>query len=53
MGMSARDVQRCSLWEFMAQIDGYAMANGWKSSGSRGGDDLTDEQLAEMGIEGF
>ena len=51
--MSAQDVQRCSLWEFTAQIDGYGKANGWKSSGSSGGADLSDEQLAEMGIEGF
>ena len=51
--MSVQDVQTAGLWEFTAQIDGYGKANGWKSNGSRGGADLSDEQLAEMGIEGF
>ncbi|WP_277600639.1 hypothetical protein [Paracoccus haematequi] len=41
-------------WQFMACLDGYARANGWKSNGSSGAaDDLTDADLRAMGIAGF
>lgn len=51
MGWSPRQVEEATLWEFMAALDGYGRANGWKERS--GGGDLSDDQLAEMGIVGF
>ena len=54
MGFSPDQVGRMSPWGFMACLDGYGRANGWKSSsGQRAADDLTEADLAAMGIEGF
>ncbi|WP_160116705.1 hypothetical protein [Pseudovibrio ascidiaceicola] len=43
------------LWEFLACAGGFNEFHGGKSdkSSSSGGDRLSDEQLREMGIEGF
>ena len=51
MGWTPPQVGECSLWEFMAAVDGYGRAQGWKPTAAGG--DLSDETLAEMGIEGF
>jgi hypothetical protein len=40
-----------SLWEWVCATDGYAEANGSKKR--RGTGDISDDRLAEMGIEGF
>ncbi|WP_263406355.1 hypothetical protein [Paracoccus yeei] len=41
-------------WQFMACLDGYGRANGWKPTGGKSAaDDLTEADLAAMGIEGF
>lgn len=39
-------------WEFMACVDGYRRANGAKPANAAA-DEITEEQLAEMGIVGF
>ena len=51
MGLSPRQVGECSLWQFMAALDGYGRAQGWKERGAGG--DLSEEQLREMGVVGF
>lgn len=38
-----------TIWEFMACIDGYAVANGAKPKVG----DMEDDRLADLGIEGF
>lgn len=52
MGWSPSQVNGSALWEFMASLDGYGRANGWKPNGG-GGRELSDEDLREMGIVGF
>ena len=37
------------LWQFIACLDGYAASRGTKPQGR----ELSDERLAELGIEGF
>ncbi len=49
--MPHSDMAQLSLWEFTARVDGYGRANGWKTRGAGG--DLSETELAEMGIEGF
>jgi hypothetical protein len=50
MGFSPPDVDRMGLWQFTAALHGYQIANGQKA---RPGSDISDERLAQMGIEGF
>lgn len=49
MGFSPTQVNAMTLWEFYAASDGYSLANG----GKRRGGDISDDDLAEMGIVGF
>lgn len=39
-----------TAWEFICAVDGYLEANGVKRSG---GGDISEDRLAELGIEGF
>jgi len=39
-----------TLWEWVCATEGYAEANGHKK---RRGGDISEDRLAEMGIEGF
>ncbi len=39
-----------SVWEFLACMDGFSTFHGGKK---RGGAEMTDDRLAELGIEGF
>lgn len=50
MGFTPRDVDQMTIWEFNACYDGWKIANGVKP---RGKGDISEERLAEMGIEGF
>ena len=52
MGWCPRQVDETGLWEFMAALDGYGRANGWKETRGAGGD-LSEDELREMGIVGF
>ena len=52
MGFSPSQVREMSLWDFMACSDGWQLANGAKEAPGGGGE-LSDSQLADMGIEGF
>lgn len=52
MGFTPAQVDKMSLWEFMACADGVSKANGHKKSAT-GGDDVSDEKLRSMGVEGF
>lgn len=49
-GVIHRDVGAMTLWEFTEAVRGYAEANGAKA---RGTGDISDERLAELGVEGF
>ncbi len=51
MGFDPEQVGRMTPWQFMACLDGYGRANGWKPAAAGG--DLSEAQLADMGIEGF
>ena len=53
MGWCPRQVDETALWEFMAALDGYGRANGWKEARGGGGGDLSEDELREMGIVGF
>jgi len=41
-----------TLWEFGAAVDGYILANDPKAK-PRGSGDISEDRLAELGIEGF
>ena len=49
MGFSPIEVDKMTFWQFLAARDGFMLSNGSK----RQGRDIDDDQLAEMGIEGF
>ena len=54
MGFDPEQVGRMTPWQFMACLDGYGRANGWKpSNDGSAADALTEDQLRAMGIEGF
>ncbi|KZK80884.1 hypothetical protein PsAD46_03932 [Pseudovibrio sp. Ad46] len=40
-----------SLWEYVACVEGYSEAHGGKSGSPS--DEFSDEDLRELGIEGF
>jgi hypothetical protein len=50
-GVLPCDVGRLSLWEFHQAVIGYQAAQGVKIR--RDGEDVSEDQLADMGIEGF
>lgn len=39
-----------TLWEFVCAQEGFAEANGAKP---KGGGEISDDRLAELGVEGF
>lgn len=51
MGFSPDQTGRMSPWEFMACLDGYGRANGWKREAS--GPAMSIDRMRELGIEGF
>ena len=51
MGWTPRQVGECTLWEFMAALDGYGRSQRWKEAGVGG--DLSEDDLRAMGIVGF
>ena len=51
MGFPPREVDRMTVWELMACMDGVAAERGGKVRG--GGGDLSEDELREMGIVGF
>ena len=40
-------------WQFMACVEGYGKAHGWKSGNGSSADALSDDDLKKMGILGF
>lgn len=52
MGFDPTQVGRMTHWHFMAALDGFGRANGWKKEGGSGGS-MSAQRLAELGIEGF
>lgn len=52
MGFTPSEIDKMSLWEFLACRDGWNIAQGGKPP-SDGGDDFSVEELRELGIEGF
>lgn len=50
MGFAPEQVDRMTLWEFLACADGYAEAHGAKQPRV---ETIDDERLRELGIEGF
>lgn len=51
MGFTPAEVQGMSLWEFQACSDGFHLMHGGKPAA--GDADLSESDLAAMGIEGF
>lgn len=51
MGFTPQQVDEMTLWQFTACIEGYAAAHGGRKRRSEG--DLPEEELKNMGIEGF
>lgn len=52
MGFDPDQVGRMSPWQFMACVDGYARANGWKpANGGAAGQPMSIERLRELGVE--
>lgn len=51
MGFGSRQVDAMTPWEFMAALEGYGRANGWKPEGGGGGAAMSIERLRELGIE--
>ena len=51
MGFTPQQVNKMSLWEFLACSESYAEAHGGKKSGGDG--DFEEHELRAMGIEGF
>ena len=49
MGFSPSQVGEMTPWQFMACLDGYGRANGWKSK--EGGKAMSLDRLRELGIE--
>jgi hypothetical protein len=49
MGFAPRQVDQMSIWEISVIFDAYAQAHGAK----RRGRSMSDERMAELGIEGF
>lgn len=50
MGFTPREVDQMTAWEFLACIEGVEAHNGAKP---RAENDMDDERLAALGIEGF
>lgn len=51
MGLSPRQIDRLTPWEFDAAFRGWCQANGVKIKADRG--EMSDERLQELGIKGF
>lgn len=49
MGYDPEQVGRMTPWQFMACLEGYGKANGWKQN--TGGKAMSLERLQELGIE--
>lgn len=49
MGLSPRQIDKMSPWEFKACADAWTQAHGGKPKG----DGMDDDRLAALGIEGF
>lgn len=49
--MSPREVAACSLWHFMAALEGYGRANGWDIGSEP--EPMPIDKLRELGISGF
>lgn len=52
MGFAPDQVGRMSHWQFMAALDGWSRAHGGKKSAGAG-KGMSEERLADLGIEGF
>ena len=50
MKISAAQVDQMTPWEFMACLDGYGRAKGWKAEPQ--GKPMSIERMRELGIEG-
>lgn len=49
MGFSPAQVGEMAPWQFMACLEGYGKANGWKQK--EGGKAMSLDRLRELGIE--
>lgn len=48
--MSPREVDDCTLWQFSCAVEGFRQAN---TPDKDQAPPMSDDQLAELGIEGF
>lgn len=51
MGFGPEQVGRMSPWHFMACVEGFGRANGWKAETR--GKPMSDARMRELGIEGI
>jgi len=51
MGFTPAQVDEMTPWQFMASLDGYGRANGWKAE--RQSKPMSIERMRELGIEGM
>lgn len=49
MGFTPSEVNKMSLWEYMAVLEGHRVANG----GAKKAEEISDDELSRLGIEGF
>lgn len=52
MGLTPRDVDRMSVWEYRSCLDAWNRAHGSERDGGDP-DAISDERLAALGVEGF
>ena len=51
MGFAPEQVGRMTPWHFMACVEGFGRANGWKAEAR--GKPMSEERMRELGIEGI
>lgn len=50
MGWTPAQVGACSLWEFMAAVEGYGRSQGWKMQEEV--EPMSIERLRALGVDG-
>ncbi|MGR3376060.1 hypothetical protein [Salipiger abyssi] len=53
MGFTPAQVDRMGMWEFLACLDGYAGAHGGKKPPGGGGEEMSEDRMRDLGIEGL
>lgn len=51
MGWTPAQVGQCSLWAFLAAVEGYGRAHGWDIADHA--EPMSVERLQALGVDGF